>query len=386
MNVLQVTPFFPPDTGGIPDHVYNLSTNLKKCGDNVTILTPMRIKSNKFYNSEFPIYTIPSVYPLSWPYPTLRNMGIPIELGLKIQNIVKNGKFDIIHCHGQHYPICWLAIKAGSKFGIPVILTVHTTYGLNPYKMGGKTRAEEIFNRMVFAFLLKRTKGIIGLTKNSISYCKRYGPSTSNYYQISNGINEQIFSKNLRNKLHYRSKIGIHQDSLVVLFCGRFEHVKGILELTNAVLDIVDNNNMVEVILVGEGSLKENVRYLVRDKSRIHLFDWQSSSELFKFYILSDVFVIPSKYEGLPISLLEAMAATLHIVYTPVGSMPEVLENYPSKTLISESSPTQIYSSLKESILKISSGLGMGHYSGNLNEYDWKNIAEQIDRVYKQTI
>lgn len=386
MNVLQVTPFFPPDIGGIPDHVYNLSKNLKKMDNNVTIVTPLKWHSKKVYSDEFSVISIPSLYPLSWPYPTLKNMGIPMEMGLKIKYVIKHGGFDIIHCHGQHYPICWMAASSAAKFGIPVMLTVHTTYGLNPFKMGGKTVTEELFNKTVFSFLLKKTNGVIGLTYNNIIYAKKYNPKSCNYYQITNGINSENFLNNLMNKSVYRKQFRINQESVVVLFCGRFEHVKSVIEFTNAMSAIINEDKKIVVFMVGQGSLEHTIRELIKGKRNIHLFNWQSADELYKFYILSDIFVIPSKYEGLPIALLEAMAASLHIVYTPVGSIPEILENYYFKTLAKQSDNTSIYSAVKDAIKSLNKD-NPNIIPHNISfNFDWKNIASETMKAYQEVI
>jgi glycosyltransferase involved in cell wall biosynthesis len=119
---------------------------------------------------------------------------------------------------------------------------------------------------------------------------------------------------------------------------------------------------------------------------RIHLLNWQPHDSLHEIYILSDVFVIPSRFEGLPITILEAMAASLHILYTPVGSLPEILEDYSSKTMIKESNTQEIYLNLKR---VIGNGFDSFVFDYDLSEiipFDWKNITLKIYQFYQSIL
>lgn len=386
MKILQVTPFFPPDIGGIADHVYNITTNLISYGEDVTVIAPAKLLSNNNSIYKFKTVKIPSIYLFPWPYPTLKNFGIPVDLGKKIRSVILTEKFDLVHCHGQHYPLTWITLEIAAKYEIPTIMTIHTTYGLNPYRLGGKTKIEEYFNRIIFSHILKKTDGIIGLTESNINYAKRYGSPSNSYFKISNGINTDLFVENIHNKEEYRRQYNIDNNRIVILFCGRFEHVKGIIEFAKAAKIIANNFSNIQIIIIGEGSLKEQVSSILRDVPNIRILGWQASNELYKIYILSDIFVIPSKYEGLPITLLEAMAASLEIVYTPVGSMPEVLKDYPLKTIMTKSDIDEIYNSLAKILTQPDDKNLRKLVIENNHLFDWKNIALQTKKAYEDII
>ena len=93
--------------------------------------------------------------------------------------------------------------------------------------------------------------------------------------------------------------------------------------------------------------------------------------------------MIPSRFEALPLSLLEAMAASLYIVYTPVGNMPDVLENYGLKRQLNSSTEEEIYAKLS-SLLQLyeTNAIGKSHILID-NIYDWENISNEIYEVYK---
>ncbi|WP_196815987.1 glycosyltransferase family 4 protein [Candidatus Nitrosocosmicus oleophilus] len=387
MKILQVTPFFPPDIGGISDHVYAISKNLQLDGHDVTIIAPHKITERNNANDINKLIKIPSLYLLPWPYSTLKNFSFPVDLGMRIDKIIKNGNFDLVHTHGQHYPTSWLAIRSSKKYGVPCILTIHTNFALNPKRLGGKTKIEEYFNKLVFARILGKTTGIIGLTANNISYAKLYAKGDKYYYQISNGINNQLYYENSNKRVPFREAHGLSNNTPIILFCGRFEDVKGILEFAEASRQLASNFQMIKVIMIGNGSLKEQIVSIIRDEPNIILINWQSHEELIKYYIMSDIFVIPSKFEGLPIVLLEAMAASMHIVYTPVGSMPEVLEKYPMKSMIKSCTADEIYRTI-EGLLNNFEVISTNEKKvmNYMERFDWRNITRQVEFAYRQTI
>jgi|GEM_PF-2553340 glycosyltransferase involved in cell wall biosynthesis len=390
-RVLHVTPSFPPDKGGIADHVSNLSRYMNEQGNDVSIITPKHL-NNKIQRTALEgsenTTRIRSFYLLGWPYPTLRNISIPIDLGLKIDSIIQNGSFDVIHVHGQHYPISWIALNSAHKHNIPSVLTVHGTYALNPKVLGGKTRFEEWFNKHVFTRILTKTTAVIGLTKQVTDYAKQFGEKSTHYYTVGNGVNTRLYKKNLVNKKKYRLKYGIDPEAIVILFRGRFDHNKSVIEFAKAAKKIIKydpRSNKVEVVVVGGGPLESEVYSILRDVEDVHLLNYQPYDQVHELYIASDIFVIPSKYEGLPIALVEAMNAFLHIVYTSVGGMPDILRGYFPQTKLANTSSEEIHRVLTSLLAGFQTGRAIDNESITYAQsLDWTNIALSVSKIYAE--
>ena len=385
-KILTVTPFFPPDIGGLSYHVQNLNLNLVKQNNNVSIVAP------KHLTQETPspddvlnhVFRIPAIYLPGWPYPTLRSVSIPIDLGLKIKSLIQNGKFDLVHAHGHHYPISWIAINAAHKYRIPSILTLHGVYGLNPNVLGGKSQIEDLFNKQVFAKILSKTNTVIGLTSKITDYAKMYGTSSTKYFTIPNGVNTSLFKDNFTKKKEFREKYHINQNSLVILFSTRFEVNKGIIEFTHAVKQIIKKEN-IEVVIVGQGSLESFVRTNLGGINGIHILKWHPPEKIHEIYIASDIFIIPSQWEGLPLTLIEAMNAGLHIVYTPVGGIPEIIKDYSPKTLLSKVASDEIFNVLNKLISNFPSE-NINDSLSYAQKFDWKEIAVDTLRAYEECV
>ena len=386
-NILTVTPFFPPDKGGISDMVFNLNSNLAKFGNEVTIIAPKHVSENtiKPEGFSFNVFRINSIYLPGWPYSTLKSVSFPIDFGQKIKSIVKNGNYDIVHVHAQQYPICWSAIQSANKFGVPCVLTSHGMWALDPNVVGKKTNLEKLFNKLIYSRLLKKTDAVIGLTDQITNFAKQMGKKESIFFTIPNGANTSFFIENIERKNEFREKYGLEKESIVILFLGRFEQVKGIIEFVNAAKNLI-KNKQIEVVIVGVGSLETKVKSIIKGIERIHLLPWQPVQDIHKLYIASDIFVLPSKFEGVPLAMIEAMNAGLHIVYTPVGGIPEFIEGYSRKTLLKTGSTIEIQNTLTELISKFSPTNGLDESLNYARKFDWNNLAQETIKVYDECI
>ena len=386
-NILTITPFFPPNIGGVADVVLNLNSNFSKLGHNVSIIAPkhVRDKGTKIegFNSE--VYRINSIYLPGWPYSTLNSVSFPVDLGLKIKSIMKKGNYDVVHVHAQQYPICWFAIQSAYNLGIPCVLTSHGMWALDPNVMGKKTRLEDYFNKLIYSRLLNKTNAVIGLTEQITNFAKQIGKKEVKYFTIPNGVNTSIYKVNIDRKKQFQEEFQLNKDSIVILFLGRFELVKGVIEFSNAIKTIV-KNKQIEVLIVGQGSLENKVKSILKGIERIHFFPWQSSGEIHKFYIASDIFVLPSRFEGLPLTLIEAMNAGLHILYTPVGGIPEFIDGYSRKTLLKDSTSEEIQNVLTEIISHFSFKEGLNEALNYGRKFDWHNLAQETISVYDECL
>jgi glycosyltransferase involved in cell wall biosynthesis len=387
-RVLHVTPFYPPDTGGIAIHVSNICSILSSKGNAIHIAAagPWGKKVSHGVE-EARIFTIPSFHLPGWPYPTLRSIRIPADFGRGLSQLIRSGTFEIIHVHGHHYPLTWLAISSAHKRKIPVVLTLHGMYALRPDVLGGKSRVEDIFNKLVFRRILDASAAVIGLTHQITAYARNLS-NRPKFVTIPNGVYSEIFSNNLSRKIEYRRAYHIHERAIVILFRGRFEHVKGIIEFATAVKTLIRNTEKkIEVIIVGGGSLENELKSILSGTDHVHLLPWQPYEKLHELYIASDIFVIPSKFEGLPITVLEAMNAGLHIVYTPVGGIPEVLNGYAAKTSLRECSVAEILSALDRLLVGNNlASVPVGELITHAQKFEWKTVADNIGKLYDEIL
>jgi glycosyltransferase involved in cell wall biosynthesis len=387
LNILHVTPFFPPDKGGISNVVYYLSNLLYKNNNIHLVVSRHSSNKNKKNGVINNLIEITSIYLPGWPYSTLKSFSFPLDMGIKINSIIKHGHFDIVHVHGHHYPICWIAINSAYRHGITTVLSLHGMYALNPNVLGGKSYIEELFNKIIFKNVLSKVTVVIGGTKQIIDYAKRYGPLSNKYIVLPSGVDLARYKPNIGKKFEYRKKYNLKNNRIVVLFVGRFEEVKGIAEFANAAKTLSNQYpNTFEIVIVGEGSLESTVKSITKGLDNIHILQWQPNNTIHEIYIASDIFILPSKFEALPLTIIEAMNAHLHIIYTKVGGVEDILEYYSKKTLLSKVTSEELCNSLIKTVKKelhLVSSYDSYLYA---EKFNWENIAMELNIIYKNLV
>jgi glycosyltransferase involved in cell wall biosynthesis len=115
-----------------------------------------------------------------------------------------------------------------------------------------------------------------------------------------------------------------------LLFAGRFAPEKGIDLILDAARLLGDQGYAIHVDLVGDGALAHKLRNhpFAASGSSVSFHGWiHDDIQLDKFFQQADIFVHPSRSEGIPKVLLKAMAHGLPIVTTRVGGIPDIVQN-----------------------------------------------------------
>lgn len=366
--------------------VFNICKELDKFHHDIRIVTSKNLMDRHAHKegSSDKITEIKSIYLPGWPYSTLRNFSFPVDMGFKLGSIIKNEGFDLVHVHGHHYPICWIALHSAHKNRIPTVMSLHGTYALNPTRLGGKSTIEDLFNEFVFKSILRKTDYVIGGTNQNINYAKKYSSPLNKFRLIPNGVDFIKYRTNLNKKMKYREKFSICQNKIIVLFIGRFDESKGALNFAQAAKILLHKQaDKFEIVMVGRGKLEPEIRSLLNGVNGIKILDWQPVENIHEIYIASDIFILPSKFEGLPLTILESMAANLYIIYSNVGGVDEILQNYPKKTMLKSIAPEEI----SNTCLAVCDDNHFDFRSIHTNytfNFDWQDIGRKINEVYTE--
>lgn len=124
-----------------------------------------------------------------------------------------------------------------------------------------------------------------------------------------------------------RRALGLGDDEQVILWVGRFDPIKGLDELIDAFAIVVKENNA-KLLLAGEGAYEPAIRRRVDQAGLVdRVMFLGRRTDVASLLKIADVFVLPSRTEGMPNALLEAMAAGRAIVTTDVPGCRDVVEN-----------------------------------------------------------
>jgi glycosyltransferase involved in cell wall biosynthesis len=186
----------------------------------------------------------------------------------------------------------------------------------------------------VYAFLEKicmlRAQMVVGVSNDIVNGLKRRGIPDKKLTLIHNGIDLDEF-RNTEKKITDKNVHNIFKDihsSFVIGSLGRLTEQKNYITLIQAAAEFLKEDNSVDFIIAGEGPLETDLFLKTKELGidrKFHFIGYQRDVS----YILKklDIFVLTSLDEGLPMALLEAMAARKPVVTTPVGEIGKVITN-----------------------------------------------------------
>ena len=207
---------------------------------------------------------------------------------------------------------------------------------------------------------------------------------------VPNGIDIEQFSEAATLRQGMRSKLGIKETEMVLVFVGRLLTSKGLVYLLKSMPIILQNASNVKLVMVGDGADRPQLEQLTRELNLQNnvIFTGMVPNEAVPGYLAAaDIFVFPSLSEGFGIVVVEAMASGLPLVSTNVHGLPEIIENGQNGLLVEPKSPEQIAE--KVLILAESDDLRMAMSENNRAKaryYSWDNVVSMVEEVLKSAV
>lgn len=118
-------------------------------------------------------------------------------------------------------------------------------------------------------------------------------------------------------------------DPIRLLFLGRINKDKGVFDLMQAIQENkIKYRNKIKLYIGGEGESKKLLTYIDQEKLNniVEYIGWVDNEKKNEIFSQSHIYILPSYYEGLPMSILEAMSYGMPIISTNVGGIPEIVK------------------------------------------------------------
>jgi glycosyltransferase involved in cell wall biosynthesis len=319
-----------------PRVLFHIVNSLRPAGAEQFVVNVLRYHDRSRY---FPV-CICSRAPLgSHLEAAVEQMGVPLyflEVTEKRLHWVQDPKLDalfkkyrptIVHTHlgGIVY-----AFVLTMKYRTPV--RVHTLHSVAAHEMGmGPSRRVRL---LAFRFRVGSFVPVAIAEEVARTFETLY--NYPNPILIPNGVSIDAFSPDREVRQRVRRELEVEPQTLVFVHVGRFAAVKNHEMLVAAFAQLVGQQPLpTELWLVGDGELREAVQHQVRAlgiESRVRFLGVRS--DIPDLLRAADVFVFPSRWEGNPLSVMEAMAAGLPVIATAVGGVPELVEEGASGILV----------------------------------------------------
>ena len=324
----------------------------------------------------------------------IRGLGIPVKvfpenlwgsgkIFLELVREFKKSNIQIVHTH--KYKDTILAAPAAKLCGIPhVVRTVHGLrepfVGLQALKMN----CYETIERTVHRYCVD---SIIAVSLQIESKYKAKG-EVSRVACIRNGID--LDGRSIQtDRWPTRKDLGVDPETCLIGTIGRLTPVKGIPYLLEAARMLLRHGANVKVLVVGEGSIRSALMAQTRDlgisEDVVFLGHREDTNALLQAL---DIFVLPSLSEGIPMALLEAMAASRAVVASRVGGVPEIVEDGSEGFLVE---PMDV-NGLTEKCLRLIQSPEMAQKMGQMararveRDFSSENMAHRVALLYRELI
>lgn len=278
---------------------------------------------------------------------------------------------DVVHTHHLHVLVyCFLAAKL---VGARLVHTEHEYFSLLSSK-------KKLMLRILSLFC-DRVTGVEDAVTAFLTH--EVGVNPKKVLTIRNGIDLQRFTG--PSSLS-RASLGICGTEPIIGIVARLEPVKDHVTLLEAFARIREEH-AVRLLIVGDGSMRKT---LEQECHRLGIVDFVTFTgarrDIPNLLKIMDIFVLCSREEGLPIALLEAMAAAKPIVATNVGSIPKVIQHRKTGLLV----PPRMSEDLAQSILYLLDNhvliqqLGASAQSLIQQEFCGNHMLEAYIRMYSR--
>ncbi|MEX0616721.1 MAG: glycosyltransferase family 4 protein [Candidatus Woykebacteria bacterium] len=358
IKVMFITPYFPPNIGGVQNYVYNIAKGFSKTeGWDIVIITST--KNNKIEiekTKDMLIYRLPTLFVFS-------NTPINPFWYFQIKNIIEKEKPDLINAHS---PVPFMAdISVIASGTIPFILTYHS--GTMGKKIFILDLFINIYEKFLFPFTVNRTKRVI---------------CSSNFVKttvMKNFINKSTVVHPGVDTMQFKPGKKENTEKSV-LFIGRQKsyEMKGLYQLIDAMKMLPDVN----LKIIGEKMYTE--------QKNIKFLGIKTGNHLVKEIQNSTVLVLASlaHTESFGMVIIEAMACGIPVIGTDIGGIPETIVNGQDGIIVPPANSEALASAIRSIVNdpELARRMGKSGYYKVRKEFNWESRIRKTKEIFSQYI
>jgi phosphatidylinositol alpha-mannosyltransferase len=362
MKIGLVCPYIYPETGGVAQHVRHLYENLRLSGHDVRIITASHGPQRASEGDILRIGVGFSV-PLNGSMGTLTFSPRYIA---QVRELLERERFDILHLHEPFVPFLSLFLLRESRS--VNIATFHAYAGFSPsYELGSRVMKSHA----------ARLHGRIAVSAAARHFIDRFFPG--DYKVIPNGVDVPRFARAV--------PVARWQDGTAnVLFVGRHEPRKGLLDLLKAHRLLRRTGYQQRLLVVGSGPQEREARRYVatRRLKAVEFLGRVSDAEKAQLFRTADIFCSPATGgESFGIVLLEAMAAGAPIVASDIHGYKGVVRRGREGLLVEPHQPKELARAIAR-LLDDPALRDEMSAAGRLRaeEFSWPRVTSKVEDYY----
>ena len=372
MRILLINSEYPPIGGGAGNASKNLAREMTRFGHEVTVVTS-RFDSlpNEEFHGGVQIIRIPALRRRLDRSGALEQGIFMLSASLYSMRTVRKHRPDIVLAFFG-VPSGAVALGINLLLGVPYVVSLRggDVPGFRPYDFA-------LYHRLIGPLLhiiWRRAKVVVANSEG----LRELGRSFDNNVPIDvipNGVSMSQFKSKDRN-----------WDPARLLIVGRVVYQKGIDQLLNALAGLLDLDW--DLTVAGDGPQREPLEKMAHQfgiADRVRFLGWQSKDDLLGKYQQANLFVYPSRHEGMPNVVLEAMATGLPVIASNIAGNEELVLHGKTGLLVQSDDLSGLREAIRELILAPGRRRKMGATAQKRVEeqYTWANTATQYIEVFE---
>lgn len=360
--VAQLVAYYPPHIGGMEVVAREISLGLAKENYPVSVFTSDCGKQKDTQDVESVNYRVHRLKSFEFAH-----TPIAWSLFFRLLALPRN---SILHVHLAQFGLPEIAYLVAKLRGFPIVMHFH----LDVMPSGRLGFLLPYYKKYILGYVLRRADRVIVFSKEqSLLVRNKYSLEDEKIAIIPNGVASDFFNDKEKNAPTERLKI---------LFVGRLS-VQKRLELLIQAISLL--KCPAELIVVGDGEDRQKLEDMVQELGldNVKFVGRKSGKDLKDAYATADVLAITSEREGMPLVVLEAMAAGLPIVGSDVAGIHELVDGV--GILIEGFSPekfAQAFEELWENPQEIKELSRRSREKAK--EYSWDRLIGLLEVVYKE--
>jgi len=246
-----------------------------------------------------------------------RRPGTDLGCMRRLAGLWRREGASLVHAH-QYTPFFYALAARALRRSPPVLFTEHGRWYPDYPR-----RKRILFNRL----MLRTTDRVVGVGESVRQALIRNERIPARRVRvIYNGVDAAAFNGRLVDRAAVRDEIGLPRDDLMIIQVARLDHLKDHPTAIRTLERVVQQDGRARLVLVGEGAELEKIQREIRARGMegyVRLLGLRS--DVARLLHAADLFLLTSISEGIPVTIIEAMAAGLPVVSTDVGGVGEIV-------------------------------------------------------------
>lgn len=364
MKIMHITKKYPPCVGGDAVVVKNLQRMQRLAGHKVVIVT-----SNCAGVGGEGIYTFGvRDTPAGLDAITPKRLLSLLALGVRMFGIISKERPNVIHTHSVD--MAFFASFAARWFGIPMVHTFHIVTFYD--------RTQSALRRKTELWLAKKAGLSLATAPNPHDVQQLHAGGLTQTVLMPNGVDIAFWGAADRHP---------STGPFTFVTVGRLEKQKGYTYLVKAAARLAKTAPAAfKVIIIGDGSQQATLRALIKRLNVTHVVELvgtQTPEAVRAIFTQAHAAVFPSLYETTPLTLLEAWAASLPVIATPVGILRDTPSNFNAAYIVPVKNASKLARAMGAYITDTSlRNAAMRQGRAEVAKYTWPAIARSAESLY----